>query len=100
MKLIPQEILDQIPRLYATENDADPIAWVKLFTPDSCWTWWILETDGQDLCFGLVKGFEVELGYFSITELESVHGPLGLSIERDLYFQPAKLSIIKKEASA
>ncbi len=36
--------------------------------------------------FGLVDGFERELGYFSLSELESVHGPYGVGIERDLYF--------------
>ncbi len=97
MKLIPEEMLDEIPKLYTTENEIDPVARVKLFTPDSNWTWWILEYDGSDLAFGLVKGFETELGYFSIGELESVHGPLGLSVERDLYFQPAKISQIKKD---
>ena len=31
-----------------------------------------------------VDGFEKELGYFSLRELESARGPLGLPIERDL----------------
>lgn len=34
----------------------------------------------------------MELGYFSLTELEAVRGPLGLPIERDLYFKPATLN--------
>jgi len=29
-------------------------------------------------------------------ELESVHGPLGLSVERDLQFKPTLLSTIKE----
>lgn len=44
--------------------------------------------------FGLVDGFEKELGYFSLSELESVKGPLGLKIERDLYFKPTTLKKI------
>ena len=47
--------------------------------------------DGEDIFFGLVSGFELELGYFSLSELESVRGPLGLPIERDLYFEPKTL---------
>jgi hypothetical protein len=43
------------------------------------------------LFFGLVSGFDVELGYFSLSELASVRGPLGLLIERDLYFVPRTL---------
>jgi hypothetical protein len=30
---------------------------------------------------------ESELGYFSLSELESVRGPFGLPIERDVYFR-------------
>jgi hypothetical protein len=42
----------------------------------------------EDLFFGLVSGFEVELGYFSLKELKEVKGPMGLPIERDLYYEP------------
>ncbi|MGK0469107.1 DUF2958 domain-containing protein, partial [Clostridium sp.] len=42
-----------------------------------------------------VQGLESELGYFSLEELESVHGPLGLAIERDMSFKPTSFSTIK-----
>ena len=42
--------------------------------------------------FGLVCGMERELGYFSLAELQSVRGPLGLRVERDLYFTPTPMS--------
>ena len=38
---------------------------------------------------------EKELGYFTLAELESVTGPGGLKIERDLYFKPQPLSKFK-----
>ncbi len=44
--------------------------------------------------FGLVDGFEKELGYFNLSELEEVTGPLGLPIERDLWFEPKTLEEI------
>ena len=91
--LMPAELAAEIPALYATQNDDDPIARVKLFTPDSNWTWYVSELDPEDrLCFGLVDGHEREFGYFSLTELEEVRGPLGLKIERDLYWRPTPLS--------
>jgi len=34
---------------------------------------------------------ELELGYFSLKELQSVKGPMGLPIDRDLYFKPESL---------
>jgi hypothetical protein len=35
-----------------------------------------------------VDGFAVEEGSFSISELESARGSLGLGIERDIHFEP------------
>jgi hypothetical protein len=95
MKLITKELAQNIPGLYETEeqNNDEKIAWVKLFTPDSSWTWYVVEYSASDgLCFGLVDGLEKELGYFSIPELEQVRGPLGLSVERDKFFVPMPLS--------
>jgi hypothetical protein len=34
--------------------------------------------------------------YFTLEELESIHGPLGLAIERDLWFKPTLFSNIQK----
>lgn len=87
MKLLTEEIREALPSLRSTEElgmDAPII--VKFFTPTSNWTWYATEFDGEDLFFGLVDGFEKEIGYFSLNELESVHGPYGVGIERDLYF--------------
>ena len=92
-RLLPDEVARTIPPLYATENERDPIVRVKFFTPDSSWTWFVTEMDPEERrCFGLVIGLERELGYFSLDELEEVKGPLGLPIERDLYFEPQPLS--------
>jgi hypothetical protein len=96
--LIPQELLETIPDLYETEEVPDPICYVKLFTPDSNWTWYITEFSKEDsrTCFGFVQGLESELGYFNLDELESIRGSLGLPVERDLLFKPTLLSKIKR----
>ena len=47
--------------------------------------------------FGLVDGHCKELGYFLLSELEEVRGPMGLPIERDLYWQPKTLEEIAPE---
>jgi len=94
MKLLTKKLRKEIPP-HAIEDDPDPIVRAKFFTPDSGWTWYVLEFDGEDTFFGYVIGHEAELGYFSLSELESVRGPLGLPIERDLYFVPCRLSEVK-----
>ena len=96
MKLMPKKIEKGVPALYANEAIEDPIARVKFFTPDADFTWFVTEYDPEKrMCFGLVKGLETELGYFSLAELESVRGPLGLKIERDLHFSPKPLSEVR-----
>lgn len=88
------ELKRQIPPLYTAENDADPVVYTKFFTPWASWTWYVLEFDGTDTCFGWVEGLEKELGYFSISELQGIEGPFRLRVERDLSFTPCPLSKI------
>lgn len=99
MSLIPQHIINKIPNLYETENEEEKICHVKLFLPSSNWTWYIIEIDKSDnnTCYGLVNGFETELGYFSLGELESINYSFGLGAELDSRFKPTKLSKIKQE---
>ena len=98
MKLLTKENLRQLPPLYFQDGlKGDAIAYVKFFTPDSSWTWFALEFDGEDQFFGYVKGLENEYGYFSLSELKSARGPLGLNIERDRWFKPTKMSKIAPE---
>ena len=92
-KLLPEEIANTLPPLNSTNGQGmNALARVKFFTPDSCWTWYAVEFNGEDTFYGLVIGLERELGYFFLSELESVKGPLGLPVERDLYFEPTPLS--------
>ena len=88
MKLMTKDIERKIPALYSQECKGDDArVYVKFFTPWSNWTWYATEYDPENgLFFGLVDGHEKELGYFSLEELESVAGPVGLKIERDMYW--------------
>jgi hypothetical protein len=95
MKLLTKEIRQQLPELYSNEEVTDPVVIAKFFTPWTSWTWYATEFDGVDTFFGLVVGHEIELGYFSLAELESVRGPGGLTIERDVSFKPTKLSEVR-----
>ena len=92
MKLMTADLRPQLPHLYSQEEVDDPKAIAKYFTPDANWTWYATEFDGKDTFFGLVDGLEKELGYFSLAELESVKGPFGLGVERDLWFEPTPVS--------
>jgi len=102
MKLLTDEIKQTLSKLYSQDDDPDPIVSVKFFTPDSSWTWFIVEgseqEDGDWLFFAFVTSHlcpEGELGYVTLSELEQVKGSLGLGVERDLYWTPKKLSECK-----
>ena len=87
----------------AAGEDLDPLPVVKLFTPDANATWLLteLDPDEPDIAFGLCDpglGFP-ELGSVRISEICTVRGPLGLPVERDLYFKADKpLSAYADEA--
>ena len=98
MKLLTQVLRKKMPALYGQDaRGGEAIAYVKFFTPDSNWTWYATEFDGDDTFFGLVDGQCRELGYFSLAELEEVTGPMGLPIERDLHWKPRPLEEIAPE---
>ena len=105
MKLLTKEIRKQLPPLYAQDSKGgQAVVYVKYFTPSAQWSWYategtpLLDENGQQEVdfqfFGLVDGLEKELGYFNLSELERVRGPMGLPIERDLYWQPKTLEEI------
>jgi len=93
--LLPQAIKTKIPKLYSQEKIKDPIVWVKFFSPYNNWTWLVTEFDGNDTFFGLVKGFETELGYFSLRELQNTKFKGVQAVERDTSFRPMPLSQAK-----
>lgn len=97
--LISKELIEKlkIPKLYETEEFSNPICQLKLFTPDSIWEWYIIEISiDKDICYGYIKGFESELGYFSLNELNEIRGNLGLKVEIDSSFTPISLASVRK----
>jgi hypothetical protein len=96
--LLDDESREKLPPLYSGEDQGlDALAQVKFFTPKCNWTWYASEYDGEDVFFGLVSGFELEFGYFSLNELKEVKGPMGLPIERDLHFEPKSLRELRDQ---
>ena len=97
MKLVTKELEKKFPEIYETQNQKDPIVQAKYFCPWNGWTWFATEFDKEEgIFYGLVAGLEIEFGYFSLNEFETVEGPFGLKIERDLYWEPTPLSKVKE----
>lgn len=93
-ELMPKGVAATVPPLYATENEADPIARVKLFSSVSGRTWYVTEYDpATGEAFGFVQGFADEWGYFSISEMEALNRSRSFNVvERDEHFEPTPVS--------
>ena len=90
MQLITPELREQLIA-NGKRRDDDHVPVVKFFNPVGAATWLVTEMDPEDndYLFGLADlgmGFP-ELGGISLSELQGYRGPLGLGIERDLYFK-------------
>ena len=98
MKLLTKAALKRFAEVkrQGLENlNEDPTIIVKFFDPCGSWNWYATEFEPETgLFFGMVHGFEKELGYFSLAELEAYKGSFGLGIERDMYFSEMLLSQI------
>ena len=104
-KLMTKELGETIPALYANERRRRlrlrPRARqaVLPYTPAGAGTS-PSGTPKPETCFGLVEGFETELGYFELTELAetTVFGGVP-AVERDLYWKPTTLGDIRGRLS-
>lgn len=97
MKLMTKELEEAFARQGNTEEKSAEETIVIAHYFSSSWDWWATEFDPKArIFFGLVRGFEVEFGSFSLDELEAngcENFPLG-GIERDLYWTPKPLSAV------
>lgn len=93
MKLLTKAIEKALAKDGLTGQNAEvPIC--KFFNPCGAATWLIFarEKDEPDVLWGLADlGMGcVEYGTISLSELQNLRLPFGLTIERDLHFSPKK----------
>lgn len=99
MKLITKELIAKFKKQgdTSTRKAEDITVIAKFFCPWGSATWFATDYFPTDnTCFGYANlGGDLEpfaeLGYFSIDELEELTGPMGLKIERDLYWRERTL---------
>ena len=90
MKLMTQRLEKRFKEVGSQAKVKDPIIIAKFFNPAGAGTWYATEYDPvRRIFFGYVSIFgdhNDEWGSFSLDELSEYKGPLGIGIERDLYF--------------
>ena len=83
-ELLPKGLAETMPPLYATEDEADPVVRVHLFSCVAGWDWYLTEYD---------PATGEAYGYVSVPELEAANARCGMPVvERDLAFGPAPFS--------
>jgi len=90
MTLMTKEIAAMAQAQYPAGSDMEKQRVVaKFFAPWSSWTWYVMNQDPEDpdYLWGIVKGYEIETGSFSLSELQRIKGQFGLGIERDTGFR-------------
>lgn len=84
LPLIDKDLEETIPPLYAQDGNPTKIIYARFYLHN--WSWYVMEYSKlQRLCFGIVDGLEIEYGYFTIDELESI------GASRDYEFKPIKI---------
>ena len=88
MKLMTKQIEALAQKQFPMGSDFSQKIVAKFFDPTSNWTWYIMNQDPNDTDYlwGIVDGYDVEMGSISLSELKSSRGKFGLGIERDLHF--------------
>jgi hypothetical protein len=101
MKLMTKELEDRFTKVGSQEHIKDPVVIAHFFNPTGGGDWFATEYDhANKIFFGYVSIFRDwndEWGSFSLEELESYKGKLGLGIERDRYFDEMPFSVIEKQ---
>jgi hypothetical protein len=100
MKLITKELRKRIPPLYSKKRLKIQLFMqsTSLQTLIGLGMFWSLTVKIHSSV--VLMDCILEIGYFSLSELEKIRGPLGLKVERDLYWKPKPLSEVKKEVIA
>ena len=102
MQLITPELREQLIA-NGKNRETDHVPVVKCFHPVGAATWLIYAMDPEDNdylhCLADLGMGSPELGGVLLSELEGFRGPLGLGIERDLYFKPKHAISVYAEAA-
>jgi hypothetical protein len=102
-EFMPEELRDKIPTLYRTGGEADPMVWVKFFSPVSNWQWYIVEYGeeaGVATFYGWLVSKAEQQGRFIRSDLASIRAYFGVTITRDPDFAPCRLSQVQYEKGA
>jgi hypothetical protein len=114
VSLLTLELRNRLPPLYSQEHNLDPMVEAKFYFPGpSGWAWYAFEGSPVDangymdtneekvdyLFFGWVVGWEKEIGYFALSELEAIKAPTGEIAAHIMSFGSGIMDIVNVDLS-
>ena len=94
MELLPDDLRARLPPLRAIDEMDEPFVVAHYTLPGSELEWWVIAGEVKEddfMFFGFVSGID-HFHYFTLSELESKHGPSGQRVVRDEEFTEGGLS--------
>lgn len=95
MLFLPDHLKLRLPPLHAQEAEIDPLIFLRFYLPGTDQAWYVMEgqDDGDDFrFFGFIAGVACKFGSFTLSELEQLRSPSGLTVARDEEFQQGRLT--------
>lgn len=93
----------QLPKLYSTRQEPDPIVWGRFCSPASNWRWYILEGEQGEtsvIFYGWMSHNLEPGGRFIRTDLPSMAAYFGITIARDTAFVACRFSVVQQHEQA
>lgn len=100
MELMTKELEEVFSKQGATESKSEEEIMVRAHYFAGSWDWWVAKFYPKNrIFFGLVRGQEVQVGYFSLNEMEkfSCNVIARGGIEWDRRWQPRSLAAVREE---
>jgi hypothetical protein len=98
--LLPQEVRDRIPQLGMMEGEDDPMVSAKIVNPTSGYHWYLIamqQLDQDAICYGYIVGWDEELTYFNLSDLDLHAAEVGEPNQLDSTFVPCWLSEVQAQ---
>lgn len=95
MPLLPDAVVKKLPPLGFQQHLADPIVYARFFIPNSVTAWYATEgsREGGDYVFfgcRTSEGGDLTWGFFRISELNALRGPVGEPVVFDENFSEGR----------
>lgn len=94
--MIREEYITNLPFISEIKDKKDPMCHMRFYCSWNGWVWYVMSYNPKaESFYGYIIKSTPSLDFFSLTELNSIHGPGGEPISIDKTWKPKKLSEVQ-----